>query len=212
MSKPFVVNSFGGCGSKLLVKQIAQNLGIINNLNSYHFHSRRIDNQKINSADRVIFIYGDPRDAVLSFFERRYSNHERHGFKNNPGLSEESWAYRHCKNIGGDFEKFCPHMGLQDYLRLGCDYFRLCEFITNWLDAEGLSCPIIFIRYETMWKNLDSIAKLLSLDEIFSSKFPAKVPRRSSHCDLDLHDRSRINQILAPAIKVIDQLDDVFVK
>ena len=50
-------------------------------------------------------------------------------------LSIPAWAQRHCRNIGGRFQRISPEWDFDAYLRQGDDLFDLEFFVHKWLDS-----------------------------------------------------------------------------
>jgi len=126
------IYSYGGCCTTALRRA----LGIPNH---GHLKHRRVPPKKIQ--EKSGYIYGDPRDSVLSFFFR----HENHGKK---------FCHLHGLNLG---VKIPGSITLQGFLDEGRDQFRLSKHFDNWVTAKINN--IIFIKYETMFDHLDEISE-----------------------------------------------------
>ena len=54
------------------------------------------------------------------------------------------------------------------------DSLRLEKFYNNYIHANNRNYDIIFLKYETMWDNLDKLFDFLGLNRNEISKFPTK--------------------------------------
>lgn len=172
-----VVSSFGGVGSKCLVKGLLQTedkavLGMA------HTHLRVPPPKHVLDGRTMIYIFGDPYNAVVSFFKRRTKKTRSHGFNTREGDGDVFWAVNHCRNIGGEHEKMNPQWDLAAYLDNGVELFRIEEHFHNWVNAIT-TYPILFVRYETMWQHLGTIFEFVGLPGSAVSKFPPRESRGS---------------------------------
>src|SRR5688572_2856214 len=118
-----LVSSFGGVGSKCLVKGLLQT-DDLRILKQAHPHLRTPPDARALDGRTMIYIFGDPFDAVISFFKRRVRKTRTHGFDTREGQGNVLWAVNHCKHIGGDHEAMRPEWDLSAYLHNGVDLFR----------------------------------------------------------------------------------------
>lgn len=97
-----VINSVGGCGSKYLIRQIANQLNVKSFANSHKHIASPLDIPF--DVDKVVFVIGDLYLSLLSFFKRRNAITKLHGFyeRENDKPGNKLWAKEHCKNVGGD--------------------------------------------------------------------------------------------------------------
>jgi hypothetical protein len=174
----FAVFSSGGVGSKLLVKWL---LGPVLNgrrYNKAHYHWR-LPPLRLRNGQRAIYMFGDPRDAIVSFFQRRISRHERHGFDSAILTREDpapDWAISALRNIEADSPGFSPRWSLPDYLDRKRDYFRLEEHFDFWLGAKR-DYDVYFVKYEGLWESFDTLSKIFCLTP---RAIPERVPRRAN--------------------------------
>src|SRR6185503_3715850 len=150
-----LVSSFGGVGSKCLVKGLLQT-DDETTLGQAHTHMRQPPSRKALDNRAMIYMFGDPFDAVLSFFNRRTKRTLAHGFKSREGGGDNSWVVKHCRNIGGDYQAMSADWDLSAYLDNGVDLLGMEEHFDNWTNART-DYPILFVRYETMWDHVRDI-------------------------------------------------------
>ena len=177
-----LVCSFGGVGSKCLVKGILQTDNETL-LQKAHIHRRTPPSKNEIKGRKVIYVFGNPMNAVISFFQRRDALSQLHGFvtkKDNTG--DINWAIKHCVALEGMSDLLEPAYDLPAYLTHNIDMFKLEEHFYNWYHAKT-SYPILFVRYETMWENLEEIFDFLKLSKKKIINFPKKETRASDWKD-----------------------------
>jgi len=207
--KELLVNSFGGCGSKLLAKQIIHSLDLPLPYGQYHKHERNPELIELDDIQRKVYVYGDPLQAILSFFVRQKVNTHLHGF--NPTVQDGrlDWVNRHCRNLKGNVEGMRYEMSLVDFIENGDDFFKLEDFFNRWIKHAHTS-PILFVRYETIWDNLKGIAEQLELPASFINNFPAKEPRSADINVLSELQQDKLKDMLSNLISNINELPDLF--
>jgi hypothetical protein len=172
-----LVSSFGGVGSKCLVKGVMQT-DDESILGQVHTHLRRPPDKRALDGRTMIYMFGDPYNAVISFFKRRMKKTRSHGFNTREGNGDLLWAVKHCQNIGGEYERMNPEWDVEAYLDNGEDLLKMEEHFDNWVNAKT-DYPVLFVRYETMWNHLREICKFVGLPESAIGRFPGQEPRGS---------------------------------
>jgi len=206
---PFTVYSFGGSGSKYLVKKICDELHL-RDYDRYHSHERRPTVQLLAEGGRAIFVYGEPIDAVMSFFARRISRTDQHGYLPTDGSGNRLWAMLHCRNVGGRSERIDPNWDFEAYLAQGEDFYDLESFMQSWLELR-IPQEILFVRYESMWRECPAIAKYMGFGQGFVARFGSPKERRSKSSDLDPKMLEHAQTIYAPVRNLLNTLPDLFV-
>jgi hypothetical protein len=209
---PLVVATFGGCGSKFLVSQLYPGAEK-STLYSSHLHWR-VPPLNRRPSQKIIYIYGDPRNTIVSFFQRRDSLTSMHGFTNRiySEVNEAKiplhpeWVVKALRNLECDPGPLTLDWDLAKFLENGMDLFRLEEHFDNWL-YSSLPYSVIFCRYETLWHNWSTLQDMLkiALDEL-----PPPKPRRSDWQELPSSQRSKINRIYGEFAQRLDSLPDLF--
>jgi len=206
----FCIVSSGGVGSKMLVKALIAssrlhrtgNRGLI----AAHSHMR-IPPETIPEGTKILYMFGDPRDSVVSFFDRRKSKHDRHGFNtkiiDKPNIY---WVLQHCENVECKTFDMDETWGLHKFLENGLDYFNLEEHFDSWF-YSNTDYDIVFVRYENIWDNVKALGKTLELD---IKRFPEKIERRSKCENLDSADKTRCNEMYGSFSERINKLPDIF--
>lgn len=171
--KYFVV-SYGGVGTHMLMPMIREEdwLGhAIKRKEKTHMkypHHLRVPPASFkefgyDGALRLIYVFGDPINSVLSHFRRRLAN-------------KKSWCRHHCMNIQGDYKPFNARWDLMAYLKQGVDLFRLEEHFDNWtrIEAGSIDYDYMILKYETAHRYEDRIREFLN------TEVPLNFKKRSS--------------------------------
>lgn len=149
----------GACGTYY----IASLLGIQYNKLNLNTHRRNPSMPK-NFKGKIIYLYSNPYDAIISFHRR--------GFLKKP--------YSHCTHIGGDLKILNQkkEWTLKEYLSLGIDCFKLQEHFRSWFDFDKRTYDIMFIKYESLPTTIDKLLEWYQLPNLKNNfKF---IKRRSN--------------------------------
>jgi len=150
MKKKFYVCSYGGSGSKMLCSYL-MNFGKV-----WHIHSRRPPNKLTNigtidnsewfnnqildeqsrSETKVLFIYRNPVDAILSRF----------------------YGSKHLRNIQTD-----PNITMDDVVKRKKDLYGITEFFDNYTKLDNKNYDIYCIKYEDFFDKIEELNELLGL-------------------------------------------------
>ena len=137
---------------------------------------------KINQKTKVIYMFGNPYNAVMSYYRRAHA--EGH-----------NWTYIHSLNLRSKYHKHILRGAnegwtVDNYLN-NClstkdlisgkkvekrDLLGLENHFDLWTDAQK-EYPILYINFEDMWDNLDIIFDFLEINKSLISKFPVKKER-----------------------------------
>lgn len=209
---PFHVLSFGGSGSKALADALFAQMVTGDDIRVADLHShRRIPPAAIAAGQQLIYVFADPRDAVMSFFERRKRRTTVHNFEGYGGPNIHKpmpqWVMMHLKNLQAAPGPITSEWDLPRYLEQSQDLFRLDEHLDNWLYARA-PYRITFVRYDTLWDNRDAIAQHLRLNSL---DLRDRAPRSSNWRDLARINQDRLNAMYGPLADRLAALPDVFV-
>jgi hypothetical protein len=207
--KPFIVCSFGGCGSKLLVKELANYIGS-KNYGTYHSHIRSPDDKFSSNNQKIIYLHCNPAQAVFSFFERRKMLTEQHGFVPTVRAGSKDWVMKHCSNVGGKVDCFDTNWDLDEYLDNGEDLLLLDGFVSSWLKFSD-NREVLFLRYEALWENLPNLARFVNYDLNFCEEFASQKVRVSYKDVLTGKQQKKLESMYASTKQSLDTLDDFFI-
>ena len=189
------VSSFGGCGTSMLLNFLSQIL--ISN------HPDNLDGIKHIGfppdciSKRCIYIFGDPRACILSLF-RRLRLVKAHHLGMRIGL-----------------QKFPPHWfspsTLENYAKKGKDSFLLAQQFDSWFNSQA-RVPVLFIRYETLWDNLEILFDFVGLPTEARNNFPKYQQRKSDINTVPAEILDRLDQIHRPLKEKLDALPDYILR
>jgi hypothetical protein len=167
----FVVATYGGAGSKTLVRGILNQpppgASSINLVWRHHTH-KRIPDGSIPAGKKVIYVYGDPAHSIASFF-RRAANED----PDDPHPGHANFLARHCRNLEGDVDRITVGYTLEDFLHTPEDPFRLAHHFQSWMTAT-VSYPILFVRYEELWNHVEEIFDFIGIPRAEAVRFPER--------------------------------------
>jgi hypothetical protein len=157
------VTSFGGCGTTSLCDHLlAAGADLPTTRDCFPFKHMRFppDPQDVPTGFRVVYLYGDPRNAVLSF-HRRWRLEATYGFLHLEQPPEETK----------------PRLAtLEAFLEAGVDELQLEDHLERWLRHEP-GYPVLFVRFESLAEAWPTIREFVGLPEEFP---PIEVKDRSS--------------------------------
>lgn len=152
--------SYGGVGTRMLYEWLKPFYSDIIDQGGVHY--KVPDFQSMTSEDHVIYLYGDPVDAVLSFFGK--------------DMKDGNFIKQHCGNLQ------VPPVttSIQDYINNGQDAFGLFNHFVKYrnilLDDTPREQKIIFIHYDALWNDTDEFLSYINL--LYKKRdFPAKRKR-----------------------------------
>lgn len=189
-----VVASFGGVMTEALFKWAERHKS------AFYSHAH-LPLLSVNRNLRLVYIFGDPIESVLSLFRR---NSQREGV----------YTY-----IAGDYSRYADiatmlkMRNLKSYLASDTGAFPIREHLHNWQTAPT-QLPILFIRYETIWDNLDVLQSFLDLPKEAMATFPKKKERASSYkaLGLNLKEQEKLNQLYGDFREEIKQMPDTHIR
>jgi hypothetical protein len=205
----FVVATYGGAGSKTLVRGILNHpppgSSSVNLVRRHHTH-KRVPYEAVPPEKKVIYVYGDPAHSIASFF-RRAANED----PDDPHPRHANFLARHCRNIEGDCDKITVGYSLEDFLRGDEDPFRLAEHFHSWMTAK-VPYPILFVRYEALWEHVAEIFDFVGIPPAQAASFPEK---RANYVERNRKYDEPLAQLrikYAPFIAEIEGLPPIFVR
>lgn len=204
------VVSCGAAGSKVFTKFLHPNLSK-SELGRYHVHFRHPKTSP-NQCQSFVYLFADPRNAVLSFFNRRERKHSNHGFapqaetRQEWTISEHDWVCRHLANLECDRGAVHESWGLEEYLEhTEHDAFRFEEHLDNWLVETQRD--VLFVRFETMWTHQAALREVVGQPK---SSLPEFVPRAANWRFQDARTQTRLDALYGAYAARLTTLPDVF--
>lgn len=208
-ASPFHVVSYGGVGSTLFIRSLYHAIGItdVKQISKAHSHGR-IPPTRIEPDQNLIYLFGDPRNALISFFQHREKRPNKNGFKENMTLAEpnEDWVIRVADTLQVDPKPMTQTWALETYLDESKDILRLEEHLDFWLYANA-PYKIYFMRYETIWNYQQKITELFNIP---SFKLPPKPERQANWKTLDPQNQVSMNHLYGEFSARIENMPDIF--
>lgn len=151
--------SYGGSGAHMLLN-IMKNNPIIDT-GCFEQHHIRKPPKTFSEPVKVVYIFGDPYNAILSYFRRRKEQ-------------RKTWVKEHCKNIRGEYKKINENWDLLDYLKNGEDLFKLEEHFDNWTNIKEKDYQVAVLKYESTSIYIKDLLDFIDMDPSKSDKFEFK--------------------------------------
>ena len=191
-----LVTSFGGVGTTLLTRFVAQ-YKRTNHFNDADFLKHlSVPPCSFNPHIRYVYLMGDPILAVVSLFRRKLQ-------------------YEHSKKLQtGQRLVISPipgDMSLDSYVMAGKEQFLFESHFENWY-RKYLLHPTAFVRYESLWENLKPLFAFLDLPASAISAFPEKKERESSLAGIAPETLRGLEQMYGGLRKRLEGLSDFEVR
>jgi hypothetical protein len=143
---------------------------------------------------KVVYVFGDPVDAVLSLFRRKY--HFEHY------LSMRKWD-------GIQKPAIHTETTIEEFSKRGRDEFRLARHLIRYRSEALPFQDILFLRYEAIFENVSKLRDFLELPKAFQEEFPKKVARQSSRASLAHGVKEQLEYMYRSLIQDVSSMKDV---
>lgn len=187
------VTSFGGAGTTALCDHLLE-LGadLQKGPGQWPFKHRRTppSAEEVPDGFRVIYVVGDPRDAILSIFRRDYQ------VGHYAALHDREPSPETRRNL----------IDLDAFLDAGRDEFELADHLARWRSHDP-AYPVIFVRYERLgeiWPQVAEFAGLTSLAPALQMR-----ERHSDWRSLPPKRRQQLDSLYGDLARSIDELPAV---
>ncbi len=194
--------SYGGCGYHFLVSFLEKYVVVRNS--KHNPHRRPIP----GLCNIHIIIYGDPRNAVLSFFRRQEWKRSQNG-------KNKNWINMFFINHSIKRKMVPLNFNLETFLmNYSEDIFELYDYFKAWFDFNpGPGNSLIFVRYEKLPQIINELLKFLKLDSNYAIVLRKTFKHRiSDYLSKDLQIQKLLTQRYEKLIKLQDSLPPFFVK
>ena len=205
-----VINSYGGVMTTTLEHWIAQwkKVNLMErryskeDRNSYALKHAPHPPISTNRRLRLVYVFGDPILSVLSVLGKEDGRPAHHYSY----VSENEFTYR-------TLAMRIKTRSIKAYLASDLGAFPIRQHFHNWR-KEPTQHPILFIRCETIWDNLDVLQSFLGLPAGAMNCFPEKEERESSRKLLDLspREREKLDQLYGEFSEEIKQMPDTEIR
>lgn len=187
------VTSFGGSGTTALIDHLrALGLGLPESPGQWPFKHQRHppDPAAVPRDFRVIYLLGDPRDAVVSLFRRDYQHGHFAGMHGRePGPTEAATL-----------------QNLDSFLAGATDLYDIEGHLDAWRHRAA-GYPVLFIRYEALETHWVEVSRYVGLAE-GAPALPFRA-RASSWRALAPTERAQINHIYGDLAERISAMPQV---
>ena len=143
------------------------------------------------SPSKVLYMYGDPRNILLSCINRG-----------------EEWIHAHCSALQGDV-RYIKH-NTDKIISDGYDPLHLETHFMNWFSLNP-DYDIMFLKYEAL-EDPKIFQQVLDFFGVVSDKSYDWCPRKTSYKNLFSEEQIQITDLFSDLLKLQDQLPSCMVK
>ena len=191
------VTSFGGSGTTALLDHLRQGgVDVPATPGSFPFKHQRVPPapDSVPPGFRVVYNFGDPRNAVESVFRRGFQGGHYRGMRLRKPTPE---AERHLTD-------------LDHFLDAGVDEFELEDHFEQWFDRDARPYPVLFLRYEQLPEIWPTVCEFVGLPR--GSACLAMRSRASEWTALEDTQRERIDAMYGRLARRLAALPPVEVR
>lgn len=188
-----MVSSPGGVGTSFLLTHLSKYKRTNNPSDKDRFKHIIFPPLSHNKNIKYIYIFGSPIDSVISLFGRNF--HFYHSAK--------------IVSFKNTVKPIPEEKTLEEYASEGTDRFLFSEQFNNWL-THSKFYPTLFLRYEKIWDNLETLYEFLEIPQEEITSFPQKKERKSKLLDLDKKTQTGLKNIYGEFEQYLEGFDDCF--
>ena len=173
--------SYGGSGLRFLNKLMHKYITALFPESVHPYISHNLPREEFSKFDKIIFIYGDPRNAILSHIRRSK------GYK---WISDDEFSLttKRFVQLSDPFQikNVIPQqeITLTDFLTKYPDYLDFAGFFKSWLNFPFPKDYILFLKYETIIENINDLTRFVKLGSKFKQELRSVIkPRRMDYRD-----------------------------
>lgn len=163
-----LVVSYGGVGTTFLIEFFDRYRSVNDAYDRDGLKHLPVQPMALNPEMKVVYVFGDPVEAVTSLFRRGF--HSTQSLK----LSNRLFPHRPVAHT----------TSLEEYAHQLRDDMMLHSHFSEWL-ANAMQYPTLFVRYDDIWNSLPSILNFLDIPQDQASHFPVRKSRSSSLSKID---------------------------
>ncbi len=186
------VTSFGGSGTTALYEHLrSAGADVPATPGEFPFKHQPTPptDAEVPSGFRVVYPFGDPRDAVVSVFRRGFQGGHYRGMRMQPPAPPVESRLA----------------DLRAYLGAGVDDFAMREHFRRWRD-RARAYPVLFLRYEALAREWPTLRDFVGLGVHVA---PLELrPRLSSWEELPADMREQIQEMYGELADELDRLPD----
>jgi len=170
-----------------------------NSMNDGLKHCNSPDHPMLRKArpEKIIYCYADPRLAVLSLFRRGLADGMQVKLRY---FSDDIERYRYLVN-----ERSSRVKSKEEFFNMGYDCFGINSFWNNWLHGI-IDCPVLFLRYDSIWSNAEKIFDYVGLSKQLLPRFPCRRGRLTSLDNISEDNLAALDRIYQQTIISMQQM------
>jgi len=190
----YLVSSFGGCCTSMLIKFLNPWYLTKTNHMWYHLELKHSPSPPIHLMHdfKAVYLFGDPRNALISIYRRNLQNIHYYNIfqKQGAGLPQT----------------------LDHFLERGEDIFEFESHFLSWTSSSATqrTFPILFVNADFLWDHLDHLFDYLEVSRKSRKEFPCRRSRESSWEDLPAKQKEQINLIFGNVMKKIESIGHIY--
>ena len=189
-----VISSFGGGGTSFLLDFVSKYKITNSPKDRDGFKHLPIPPISFNRNIKCVFVYSDPILATISLFRRKY-----HAIQATKLQRWQRIAYGDC---------ITNNTTLEEYAIAGKDSFCFAQQFNNW-HSRYLIHPTLFVKYESLFDNLEQLFHFIGIDKQEIINFPAKIDRKSNIQTISSKTYEQLKTIYKPLYEEFERTDDI---
>jgi len=192
-----VVASVGGAGSTILLSYLA-NYKTTNRLGDKDgLKHSPLPPVSFNTDIKFVYVFRKPQAVVISLFRRNIQRAQ--------SKKLQRWVNEYCSPIPKD-------MTLQEYASIGVDRLFFKNHFFNWYDRYLTAIPTMFIRYETMFDNVEPLLDFLDIPLDHKDNFPKKKKRSTTIEEIPAETVNQLDKMYGDFSGELAKLDDIEIR
>ena len=189
-----LISSMGGVGTTFLIEYIKKYRSTNLSMGEDGFKHLLFPPLSKNHDIKYIYLFGNPIDSVISLFRRNF--HYAHSIQ--------------LLSFNKYLKAINPATTLEQYTAEGEDRFLFSEQFNNWLTGPHFY-PTLFLKYEKLWDNMDTLFDFLDIPRKEINSFPAKKQRSADFSSLNKDTQDSLKKIYGDFEKYINEFDDCLI-
>jgi len=191
------ITSFGGSGTTALHEHLLDaGVDVPTTPGSFPFKHQRVPpaSGSVPAGFRVLYPFGDPRNAVVSVFRRGFQGGHYRGMRlrKPPPEVDDRLAT------------------LEQFLAAGVDDFEMEDHFDRWHESSARDYPVLFLRYEDLLSTWPAVREFAGLRDDVEC-LPVR-PRASEWQSLPPAQRARVDEMYGPFARRLAALPSVEVR
>lgn len=192
-----VVVSYGGVGTTFLLSFLAQYKKTNSPTDKDGFKHSPLPLISFNPSVKFVYVYGNPQMAAASIFRRNYQRPQ--------SKKLQRW-------IDSSSSPIPKGMTLPEYASLGVDRFHFEKHFFSWYDKYLTGVPTLFVRYESLFDNVERILEFAGIPKSSANSFPEKRKRESMKEQVSAETAKCLDIMYGEFAKKLEKLSDIEIR